>query len=108
MADNGHDIGMPARLGPQNAKAILDIMVCDALDDAGKNLLRRFLRRRLHGHLGGETRSVSATRWRRRLSGNIGRMIWPRVARPFQDNPSGAVRGIVERRSHYNVSQASY
>jgi hypothetical protein len=32
MADNGHDITMPARLGPQNAKTVLDIMVRDALD----------------------------------------------------------------------------
>ena len=37
MADNGHDITMPERLGPQHAKAILDIMVCDALDETGKN-----------------------------------------------------------------------
>jgi hypothetical protein len=43
-------------------------------------------------------RWLRARGWRRRLSGNIGRMIWPRVARPFQDNSSGAVRGIVERR----------
>ena len=53
-------------------------------------------------------RWLRARGWRRRQSGNIGRMIWPRVARPFQDNSSGAVRGIVERRSHNNVSQASY
>jgi hypothetical protein len=44
MADNGHDITMPARLGPQNAKAILDIMVRDALDETSEHLLRRFLR----------------------------------------------------------------
>ena len=31
---------MAARLGPQNAKAILDIMVRDALDETGKNFLR--------------------------------------------------------------------
>ena len=31
---------MPACLRPHNAKAILDIMVCDALDETGKNLLR--------------------------------------------------------------------
>jgi hypothetical protein len=43
MADNGHDITMPARLGPQNAKAIPDIMVRDALDEAGKNFLRLIL-----------------------------------------------------------------
>jgi hypothetical protein len=40
MADHSHDITMPARLGPQNTKAILGIMVRDALDEAGKNFLR--------------------------------------------------------------------
>jgi len=44
MADNGNDITMPARLGPQNAKAILDIMVRDALDETSEHILRRFLR----------------------------------------------------------------
>ena len=88
MADNGYDITMSTRLGAQNAKAILGIMVRDALDEAGNNLLRRFLRRGLHGDLGGETRSMSAIRWRRQLSGNIGRTIWPRVSTPFQDNSS--------------------
>jgi hypothetical protein len=43
MADNGHDITMSARLGPQNAKAILSIMVCDALDETGKYLLQLIL-----------------------------------------------------------------
>jgi hypothetical protein len=40
MADHGDDITMPACLGPQNAKAILRIMVGDALDETGKYLLR--------------------------------------------------------------------
>jgi hypothetical protein len=40
MADNGHDITMSARLGPQHAKAILGVMVRDALDQAGENFLR--------------------------------------------------------------------
>jgi len=44
MADNGHNVTMPARLGTQDAKAILDIMVRDALDDAGKNFLGSRLR----------------------------------------------------------------
>ena len=48
MADNGNDITMPARLGPQNAKAILDIMVRDALDETGKNFLRLILGRVFH------------------------------------------------------------
>jgi len=39
----------PARLGPENAKAILDIMVRDALDETGKNLLRLILGRAFHG-----------------------------------------------------------
>jgi hypothetical protein len=34
---------MPARLGLQYAKAILDIMVRHALDEAGKNFLRLIL-----------------------------------------------------------------
>jgi hypothetical protein len=40
MADNGHDITMTARLGPQNAKAILGVMIRDALDETGENFLR--------------------------------------------------------------------
>ena len=43
MTNNGHDITMPARLGPQYAKAILDIMIRDALDETGKNFLRLIL-----------------------------------------------------------------
>jgi len=42
-------VTMPARLGPQNAKTILGIMVRDALDEAGKNLLRLVLGRVFHG-----------------------------------------------------------
>ena len=42
-SDNGHDITMTTRLGPQNAKAILDIMVRDALDETGNNFLRLIL-----------------------------------------------------------------
>ena len=49
MADNGHDITMPARLGPQDAKAVLGIMVRDALDETGKDLLRLILGRVFHG-----------------------------------------------------------
>src|SRR5271167_4661840 len=48
MADNGHDITMPARLGPQNAKTILGIMVRDALDETGENFLRLILGRVFH------------------------------------------------------------
>jgi hypothetical protein len=39
MADDSHDVTMTTRLGSQNAKAVLDIMVRDALDEAGKNFL---------------------------------------------------------------------
>ena len=39
MADNGHDVTMPARLGAQNAEAVLGIVVRDALDEAGQNFL---------------------------------------------------------------------
>jgi hypothetical protein len=48
MTNNGHGITMPARLGPQNAKAILDIMVRDALDEPSKNFLRLILGRLFH------------------------------------------------------------
>jgi hypothetical protein len=49
MADNGHDITMPACLGSKNAKAILGIMVRDALDETSKSLLRLVLGRLFHG-----------------------------------------------------------
>jgi hypothetical protein len=39
MADHGHHIAMPARLGAQNAEAVLVIVVGDALDEARQNLL---------------------------------------------------------------------
>src|SRR6266478_1611460 len=39
---------MPARLRPQNAKAILNIMVRHALDETGKNFLRLILGRVFH------------------------------------------------------------
>jgi hypothetical protein len=38
----------PARLGPQHAKAILGVMIRDALDEPGKNFLRLILRRVFH------------------------------------------------------------
>jgi len=61
MADNGHDITMAPRLGPQNAKAILDIMVRDALDKTGKNFLRLILGRVFHTFNG---RGVGKVSWR--------------------------------------------
>ena len=39
MPDNGHDITMTARLGPQHAKAILGVRIRDALDETGENFL---------------------------------------------------------------------
>ena len=39
MADDGHDITMPARLGAQNAEAILGVVIGDALDQAGQHFL---------------------------------------------------------------------
>ena len=39
MADHGHQIAMPARLDPQNAEAVLGIVVGDALDQAGQDFL---------------------------------------------------------------------
>ena len=43
MAHNGDDITMPSRLGPHDAKAIVDIMVRDSFDEAGKNFMRLIL-----------------------------------------------------------------
>ncbi|MGA8610596.1 MAG: hypothetical protein WB760_02540 [Xanthobacteraceae bacterium] len=43
MTDNGHDITMPARLGTQNAEAVLGVVVGDALDEARKDFLRLIL-----------------------------------------------------------------
>ncbi len=48
MADNGHDITMPARLGPQNAKAILGIIVRDALDQPRQHLSIGWIGLHLH------------------------------------------------------------
>jgi hypothetical protein len=48
MADNGHDIAMPARLSPQNAKAILDIMVGNPLDQPRQHLSIGWIGLRLH------------------------------------------------------------
>jgi hypothetical protein len=42
MADYGHDVTMPARLGSQNAKAVLGVVVGDALDEAGQHFLGRW------------------------------------------------------------------
>ena len=36
MPNDGHEITVPARFGTQNAEAIVDIVVSDALDDAGQ------------------------------------------------------------------------
>jgi hypothetical protein len=65
---------MAARLGPQNAKAILDIMVRNALDESGKNFLRLILGRVLHG--GAAESPVAGTPFcsSRRLRSNIGRV----------------------------------
>ena len=39
MADHRHEVTMPARLGPQNAEAVLGIVVGDALDEARQHFL---------------------------------------------------------------------
>ena len=43
MTNNGYGITMPARLGPQYAKAIFNIMIRHALDETGNNFLRLIL-----------------------------------------------------------------
>ena len=52
MADHGHQVAMPARLDPQNAKAVLGIVVGDALDETRQNFLRLILGRVFHGRPG--------------------------------------------------------
>jgi hypothetical protein len=39
MANYGHEVTMPTRLGAQNAKAILCVVVGDALDEARQHFL---------------------------------------------------------------------
>jgi hypothetical protein len=39
MADHGHHLSMPARFCSQNAKAILGVVIGDALDEAGQHIL---------------------------------------------------------------------
>jgi hypothetical protein len=58
VADNGHDITMAARLGSQNAKAILGIMVRDALDETGKYHLGLIFGRVFHGLNSRDARNV--------------------------------------------------
>jgi hypothetical protein len=41
MTDHSHEITMPARLGAQNAEAVLGVVVSDALDEAGQHFLGR-------------------------------------------------------------------
>ena len=38
MPNDSHDIAVTTRLGAQNAEAILDIVVSDALDEAGQDV----------------------------------------------------------------------
>ena len=37
MPDDGHDITVTTRFGAKNAETILDIVVSDALDEAGQD-----------------------------------------------------------------------
>jgi hypothetical protein len=37
MPNNGHDVAVPARLGTNNAEAVIDIMVSNPLNDAGQD-----------------------------------------------------------------------
>src|SRR5215471_14426671 len=48
VANHSHDVTMAACFGAQNAKAVLAIMVRDALDETGNNFLRLILRWMFH------------------------------------------------------------
>jgi hypothetical protein len=39
MAYDGYYVAMPARLGAQNTEAILGVVICNALDQAGQYFL---------------------------------------------------------------------
>ena len=39
MADDGHNVTMPAGFSPQNTEPILGIVVSDAFDEAGQHFL---------------------------------------------------------------------
>ena len=41
MADHGHQITVPPRLRPKNAKAVLGVVEGDPLNQAGEHLLGR-------------------------------------------------------------------
>ena len=41
MADDGHQIAVPARFRPENAEAVLGVVEGDPLDEAGENFLSR-------------------------------------------------------------------
>jgi hypothetical protein len=41
VADDGHQLPMPAGLGPQNAEAVLRVMEGDPLNEAGQYFLGR-------------------------------------------------------------------
>jgi hypothetical protein len=104
VADNGHNITTSARLGPQNAKTILGIMVRDALDETGKNLPRLTLGRAFHGRCGRITSCTYAIL----LKPAIGWQHWPRDLasrlKPFQGNPDGADCSIVELRKRLQLT----
>ena len=48
MADHSDHVAMAARLGLQHAKAILGVMIRDALDETGENFLQLILGRVFH------------------------------------------------------------
>ena len=39
MADDGHQIAVPARLRPEHAEAVLSVVEGDALDEPGEHFL---------------------------------------------------------------------
>jgi len=84
--------------GPQNAEAVLGIMVRHALDETGKNFLRLILGRVFHGRC---VRTTSFTHTIL-LKPAIGRQHWSRDLAPrfklFQRNPDSAICSIVEPR----------
>src|SRR5262245_33914234 len=50
MANHGHDVTMPARLGAHDAKTVLGVVVGYSLDEAREHFLGRRFRLRPHLH----------------------------------------------------------
>ena len=69
MADHGDQIALPARFDPQNAKAVLRIVKCDAVDETGQDFrVLRFARPPANASIGKSSSNAEAE-WGAMFSG---------------------------------------